>query len=238
MKLSIKNFIKNTRSGYILLWTALYVGILAGTATIATAMYHKYETNHLPSGNIELAVNNTRYQLGETVEFTITNHFPVPIYVTNQCPNEPLNVYRWSEGTWIQLHAVARTDAECYQEERNVAIPSENMRSYNFNDWPDLFSYPGVYRVAVNIDHYDDIPFQDFVIMEPAQIIEVLDPPQIKYVQEESQPAVEVAAPESDPIIEVLSKVVDIYNQLDIEPEEEPQEREREDDEDEKEDDD
>jgi hypothetical protein len=170
-------------------------------------MYNKYETRHLPVGSIELSINKTQYQLGEVVGFTLTNHFPVPVYVTNQCPSEPLNVYRWENKEWVEIHATAKDDAECYTQDRNIAVSSEGTRSYDFGDWPQLFGEPGVYRIAAAIDHYGGAPFQDFVVLEPAKIIEVMDPPRVTYEQEDQQPVAPILAPEPQALSPIPDQV-------------------------------
>lgn len=168
---SVKSFIKKIH----LLWIIFYFLLIGGTVSFGSNLYEKYNEDQLPDGNIELLINKTKYQLGETVEFTVINHFPTTIYVTNQCPKEPLNVYRWQNQKWIQIHDEATSeDSECYSQERNVGILPENSRSYNFKDWPNLFKEPGVYRIAMTVNHYGDLPFQDFVILEAPKIIEIL----------------------------------------------------------------
>jgi len=191
-------------------WILVYAVVLGGVAAFALTSYHRYEERHLPPGSIELTVGKTNYELGEPITFTVTNHFPVAIYVTNGCPREPLSVYRWADDHWTELHATAESDAECYGEERNVAIPSEGSRSYNFDDWPNLFSEPGVYRIATAIDHSSDIPFQDFVIMEAPEVIEVEDIPSVSASPEQQieqttaaeetvvQPATQIYVDEDD----------------------------------------
>lgn len=154
-------------------WVALYVLIIGGAALWVSVVYESNNKYRLPSGEVGLSVSKTQYQLGETIEFNVTNHFPVPIFVINNCPKEPLDVYQWKNETWIQLHDVAKEESECYSQERNVEIPSEGTRGYNFNDWPNLFNKPGVYRIATKIEHSNDIPFQDFVILEPAKVMEL-----------------------------------------------------------------
>lgn len=177
MKISNMQKITPLLKKLFLPWVALYVFVIGGAVVWASNIYKDNNEFRLPSGEVELLVSKTQYQLGETIEFSVINHFPVPIFVTNNCPKEPLDVYQWKNETWVQLHDVARDNSECYSQERNVEIPSESARSYNFNDWPNLFNKPGVYRMATKIDHSNSIPFQDFVILEPAQVVEVTDDP-------------------------------------------------------------
>lgn len=220
-------------------WVLVYLFVIGGTTAFGATMYDKYETYRLPSGSIELSVDKTAYQLGETITFTVTNHFPVPIYVTNQCPKEPLNVYRWEEETWIPLYAQSRDADECPEEERDVAIESEESRSYTFNDWPELFEKPGVYRIAAEIDHSNDIPFQDFVVLIPPETIEVVDPPEIRYVDEAPKPTASVPTPL--PVFvpaPVVEPTYEDFTYEEYDDEEEDEEYDDEDEEDEEDDDD
>ncbi len=181
-------------------WVATYLFIIGAATAFGVSTYEKYNTHQLPSGHIELVIDKTAYQLGEPIAFTVINHFPVPVFVLNQCPEEPLSVYRWENNTWTQLHATAKNDGECRTEERKVSIPSDGSRGYNFDDWPDLFSVPGVYRISAHINHYPDTPFQDFAVLAPAEIIKVVDPPQIRYVREPPPPPKQIIVP--PPILE------------------------------------
>jgi hypothetical protein len=142
----------------------------------ASNVYEEYNEDQLPPGHIELLVSKTEYQVGEVVEFNVINHFPTTVYVRNHCPEEPLNVYRWENERWVELHDKAQgKDSTCYTQERNVAIPPEGSISYNFSDWPNLFKEPGVYRIAMVVDHYTSVPFQDFVILKPVEVMEVME---------------------------------------------------------------
>lgn len=169
-------------------WVAVYLVIAGGAAVWAADMYEEYKDYRLPSGKIELTVGKTKYQLGETVTFSVTNNFSVPIFVTNNCPQEPLDVYEWTGTKWTALHDRAKDNSECYSEERNVEIPAGGVRGYDFEDWPNLFTKPGVYRIATKIDHYDDILFQDFAILEPAKILEVKTPAAPVKIETTAQP--------------------------------------------------
>jgi hypothetical protein len=164
---------KSITKRFYLSWIIVYLLMISGVAAYGATVYQKYDERQLPSGYVQLSVSKSHYQPGETVSFTVTNHFPVAIYVTNECPKEPLNVYRWESEQWIELHDTASDDSECYTEPRRVPIPSEGAQSYDFADWPNLFAKPGVYRIATAIDHYGDVPFQDFVVLEPAEVIQV-----------------------------------------------------------------
>lgn len=157
-------------------WVALYVFIVLAAVVFGATAYNEYNETKIPPGYVELKSNKSHYEPGDPIEFTVTNHFPVPVYVINECPKEPLNVYKWQGDEWIQIHDTADTKSECYEQERSVSISPEGARSYNFSDWPNLFENPGVYRIAMAIEHSGDIPFADFIVTEPATVTTVESP--------------------------------------------------------------
>ncbi len=155
-----------------LLWVLFYVLSFGLITAFVVHTYREHSENQFPPGNVEIAVDKTEYQLGDPIIFTIKNNFPTSIYATNGCPGEPLNVYKWNGVLWYQIHDTATSkDANCYKQPRRVPIKSGETVTYNFNDWPKLFDKPGVYRIVLAIDHYDDLPFQDFKILEEPEVI-------------------------------------------------------------------
>ncbi|KKS29559.1 MAG: hypothetical protein UU89_C0018G0001 [Parcubacteria group bacterium GW2011_GWC2_42_11] len=214
-----KNFLL-TRQLFV--WLIFYFVLVGGVFAYAKEWYSQHDENQLPSGHIELMMSKSAYQLGETVEFTVVNRFPTTVYVTNHCPNEPLNVYRWEGEQWVVLHdTVLGGKSVCASEERNVAIPTEGSRTYNFSDWPNLFKEPGVYRIALVVDHYIDIPFEDFVILQPAEVVEIMEEPVYKTSPTPVVPAATTII-EEVPVVEESEIVV-------VEKVEEEEERENED---------
>lgn len=150
-----------------LLWVAFYALLFIGIVGFGAYLYHEHAENQLPSGHVELTVSKTAYQPGEVVEFSIKNNFPTTIYTTNRCPEEPLDVYRWQDDGWQQIHDKAvKGEAECFTQPRKVPLQAGGTIIYNFKDWPRLFAEAGVYRIVLHIDHYDDLPFQDFKVLE------------------------------------------------------------------------
>lgn len=159
----LKKFLPVAR--YHLMWSIVYLVLIGGSIAYAGHLYRQHDEDRLPAGFISLSLNKEQYTVGETVEFTVTNHFPTSIFIVNHCPQEPLIVYHWKDGAWKELHAIARENGKCYGEERKVAIPPEGSRGYDFADWPTLFTEPGVYRIAMAVENYSEIPFKDFVVV-------------------------------------------------------------------------
>lgn len=158
-------------------WVAFYAVVFIFLGLFTAIAYAQLDTDNYGEGHIELTLNKEKYQQGETIEFTIKNHFANTIYIPNNCPEEPLNAYRWYTDRWIQIHGIAENkDSECYAQPRRIAIQPEEQITYHFEEWPDLFENPGVYRIVVPVEHYDDLPFKDFVILEPAEVIQSPSP--------------------------------------------------------------
>lgn len=157
---------------YHLLWVLFYALLLIAAGIFAYRLYDEHKEDRLPAGYIDLEVSKTKYQVGEDVVFTVINRFPTDIYVANNCPGEPLDVYTWKNKKWQQIHATAKDpDSVCYEQDRRVEVAPNSSITYHYKHWPDLFKEPGVYRIAMRVDHYDEVPFQDFVVLKPAEVI-------------------------------------------------------------------
>ncbi len=159
---------KSLIAKYHLVWVSFYLVLFAIVGVLVVGVYAENKENTLPSGHVELTLNKKKFQVGEEIQFTVTNKFPATVYVKNNCPTEPLEAYKWDNNKWIAIHDQVTTKSSlCYTQPRNIAVPANGSLTYSYSDWKSLFAKPGVYRVVMVIDHYKDLPFQDFVVMEP-----------------------------------------------------------------------
>lgn len=174
MRLNRELRTKNMTIRFHILWALFYVVLFSGFVYVGMKVYNEHNEDNLPSGHIVLSVGKEKYQLNDKITFQIENNFPNTIYVINNCPEEPLNVYKWVDNNWKQIHDTAKDkNSNCYKQPRRIAIGARSSIKYDFEDWPHLFKEPGVYRLVMKLDHYDDLPYRDFVILKPAKIIEV-----------------------------------------------------------------
>ncbi len=177
MRLNRELRTNNMKVRFHVLWFVFYIILVGGFIASAILVYRQHSENQFPSGSISLNVGKERYKLGEEVTFSVRNQFPSTIYVANNCPEEPLNVYRWDKKKWEQIHAKAKgKNTDCHKQPRQIAIQPNSTREYNFGDWPSLFADPGVYRIAMKIDHSDELAFSDFVVLRPAKVIKKPNP--------------------------------------------------------------
>jgi hypothetical protein len=162
-----------------ILWLIFYLVLIAGIVIFVVKVYNEHLENQFPDGTVKLSTSKQKYQKGDTVSFTIENNFPTKIYVPNRCPQEPLDVYEWKDEKWLQIHDTAvDKNSECYKQSRRITFLPGQKINYSFKDWPNLFKEPGVYRLVMDIEHYQQRPFVDFIVLKPAKVIKNTTPTQ------------------------------------------------------------
>jgi|GEM_PF-1504027 len=147
-------------------WIAVYlmlIIILSNGVGIATSLTR---THGLPFGKIKLTIPYSKYIVGEKVNFTIINNDNSSIYVLNNCPFEPLAVYRLINSVWVRQHDQASTGS-CSSEHRQVSVAPAGRVSGDFSAWRNLFSKPGKYRIVAFVEYYNALPYQDIEIIKP-----------------------------------------------------------------------
>lgn len=147
-------------------WAMVYLGLIATSVVFIMVMLGRIRTYSIPTGGVELSVPYSEYLAGESISFTVINNYSSPIYVHNSCPEEPLSVYRLdSDNRWQRLHAT--TDLKnCENQPREIKIPAKGSITASFDFWSSLFATPGKYRVAIQIQYYNALPYQDFEVIE------------------------------------------------------------------------
>ncbi len=147
-------------------WLAVYVLIIFSIFSIIYYVTTRLRTHTLPVGSISLVIPYSQYAAGEPITFQMVNNLNSSIYVINECPAEPLNVYIWQDSAWVRIHDQANPN-DCPAENRKVAVAPNSSLSGDFNAWPNLFAQAGKYRVVAVIEHYNALPYQDFEVVSP-----------------------------------------------------------------------
>ncbi len=136
----------------------------------------RIHTRSVPSGSITLTTDYAKYLVGDTVSFTIKNNYNSTIYVNNNCPDEPLEVYKYqTDGTWAQVHD-EKVTSECRDSDRQIVIGSNDSVTGNFSRWPNLFKESGRYRIVAYVEYYNELPYQDFEVIEKPAVPEIPEP--------------------------------------------------------------
>jgi hypothetical protein len=167
-------------------WLGVYAVLTLAVLGGSYAMVSRIRTYSLPTGGVQLSVPYSTYITGETVSFTVKNNFNSAIYINNGCPSEPLSVYRFENNAWVRIHATTAL-TNCASQERTVKVPANSAMTATFANWPTLFASPGKYRLVMQVQYYNALPYQDF---------EVITPP-APFVASKSSSAVATATPGS-----------------------------------------
>jgi len=152
-----------SRFRYKLMAPYLLVAALVGVVGYQLLSYSQAEP--LPASGLVLTVEKFQYKPGETVRFTLRSNLDQTVYITNNCPDQPLEVYRNENGQWQQLHS-ATDAAKCQGEPRSYPVAPHAEVSATYRYWPDLFTQPGHYRLQAPIEQYQDKPTVEFDVLQ------------------------------------------------------------------------
>lgn len=145
-------------------WIAIYIAIFAAFLVIIFWQSGKVNTLGFPAGQILLSVSKSKYTVGQTVAFTITNDLSNAITLVDNCPNEPLHVYQWESNQWVRIHAQAKS-SNCNNQANRTVIQPHATLTRNYANWPQLFAKPGIYRLVAFADNYTALPYVDFQVV-------------------------------------------------------------------------
>jgi YidC/Oxa1 family membrane protein insertase len=118
-----------------------------------------------PAQSIEINAVYSSYNLGDTVAVAIKNNLTESIVIPQDYPNEPLDVYNYSDGQWHQLHS---SNEEGVAVE--IAISPGETKEISYADWKkDLFSNLGKYKIEfpIVISGEEKIFITEFEFVEP-----------------------------------------------------------------------
>ncbi len=117
-------------------------------------------------GDIRLTTDKAVYHTGDTVRFTITNDTPATISVANNCPAEPLEVYRQVDGQWQRIHDKVDYDSKCDGEPRQYSIkPNGGSASATYVYWDNLFTTAGKYKLVAPLQGVENRPETEFNVV-------------------------------------------------------------------------
>lgn len=150
-------------------WSVFYLLLFSGFLWFVYNQSAKINTLELPQGQIQLTTSRVKYTVGDPISYTITNGLPGAISLVNNCPRQPLHVYRWDDTAkvWTRLQATAATPTSCSAQPPRTAIAPGKSITANYNAWPKLFSQPGIYRLVALADNYNGLAYADFEVVAP-----------------------------------------------------------------------
>jgi hypothetical protein len=134
-------------------------------------------THTVPVGKVYIATPYSKYVVGEPISYTLTNGYDAPVYITSQCPSEPIAVYQSTSSGWNRIHATA-TIQTCNNQPSEVTLEPGKTATTSLSPWQSLFASPGKYRLVAIVDNYTLLPYVDIeIIAKPSpNIIKILAP--------------------------------------------------------------
>ncbi len=117
----------------------------------------------LAENDIGIATVKTEYAYGKEVKLTLQNNLEETVTIENDCPAEPLDVYKYENGEWTQM--TATYDLECAGVDYILAPGEKTTLSYL--SWTyGIFDELGRYQIRYE---YNDKTYysNEFSIVEP-----------------------------------------------------------------------
>jgi len=148
-------------------WTMFYVLLFVVFGLVINGRVHNVSTKIIPNGQISLVASKIKYTVGDSVQVQITNGLNSALVYNNHCPQEPLSVYRFENNGWSRIHSTIDNSA-CAGLQKNVSIAPGASYSINYAPWSQLFSQPGIYRIAALADNYNGLAYADIDVVAPA----------------------------------------------------------------------
>lgn len=93
----------------------------------------------LNAGNFIFETTDTEYSRRQVVTVSLTNNTKEPIIIPNECPNEPLTVFRYENNEWIKKTASPELNCSLskditIQPDKKIKIAYDNWNHTLFND--------------------------------------------------------------------------------------------------------
>ncbi len=123
--------------------------------------------------DIVLALESKSVTIGSNVRLTIKNNLSEAVTVPSDCPREPLDVYKYDNGTWNQLSAENE-----YVPCKEMAIAAGETMEIDYGKWKkDLFQEEGKYKVELPLTINDEEKtfFSEFEIVPPGFLKNIWD---------------------------------------------------------------
>lgn len=151
-----------SRFRWMVVFTVLFMGIIFASFI---ALDH-IRTYSLPTGGVQLHMQYSQYLVGEAISFNIKNDFNSSISIVTSCPSEPVSIYQSVAKHWVRIHDTTAA-TNCSTMTNIMQIPAAGSSTVSLANWPHLFLTAGTYRIALQVQYSNALPYTDFVVMTP-----------------------------------------------------------------------
>ena len=119
----------------------------------------------LPRDAVEIILSKSQFTVGEEIYFGILNNSDRILEIENECPREPLEIYKLAGDSW--QHIKGEAEVKCSQ--KHIVLEPGELKGSSFLPWQNiLFNSPGTYKIVVEIEGYKS-EFEEIFTIIPRQ---------------------------------------------------------------------
>lgn len=116
----------------------------------------------LPDNALEIIFSKPQYILNEEIFFGVLNKTNQTLRVENECPGEPLEVYRLENNVWMHLKNQAKIMCK---STKDIVIQPYELKGSSYLPWQGvIFSVPGKYKIELRVEGYGNKFEKEFEI--------------------------------------------------------------------------
>lgn len=102
------------------------------------------------NGSVIFETTKDEYSRVQKVNLKITNNTTKDVIIPNECPNEPLNVYRYEKNEWIEKTASPEMDCT---ETSDITVKPGKKINIVYDNWNyAIFSSTGRFKISMNTE--------------------------------------------------------------------------------------
>ncbi len=162
-----QDYFKRNHRKRLIGWVLFYSFLLFVFLVFFIKQISKVNTLQFATGQLQLTTSKIQYVSGDSINFTLTNNFNLPITLINKCPKPWLHVFNYNNGVWNQISS-STSASNCTSQASDLIINPHKSITENYDYWKSIFTNPGIYRIAILAENYPSISYADFqVIAKP-----------------------------------------------------------------------
>lgn len=139
-------------------WLLLFIGI--------SLVLQSFQGEEEPEGIVDdvvLTATESSYNMGDPVMIDVTNHLDQILRIDSECPSEPLDIERYSNGVWKTVSVEKGLYIACdddsadekifFQQTQFIEVSPNDSRTVDYSPWTEgLFQQMGRYRATLKTE--------------------------------------------------------------------------------------
>jgi hypothetical protein len=119
----------------------------------------------LPTDSIAIITSKDKYKVGEEIFFAIQNKTAKTLFIENECPWEPIEIYMYKNNVWSKLKA--RSEIIKCENAKEIVLRPYELVGASFLPWTEIIlDKPGTYKLEVEIEGYKNSVEKEFEIVQ------------------------------------------------------------------------